>query len=31
MEQALRTMRALLLARKSSNEERTVRWEEEPE
>jgi scyllo-inositol 2-dehydrogenase (NADP+) len=31
MEQALRTMRALLLARKSSREERTVRWEEEPE
>src|SRR3984885_9599027 len=31
MDQALRTMRALLLARKSSNEERTVRWEEEPE
>jgi predicted dehydrogenase len=31
MEQALRTMRALLLARKSSNEQRTVVWDEEPE
>ena len=30
-EQALRTMRALLLARKSSREERTVRWEEAAE
>lgn len=31
MEQALRTMRALFLARKSSNEQRTVRWDENPE
>lgn len=30
-DQALRTMRAVLLARKSSQEERTVRWEEAPE
>jgi len=30
-DQALRTMRALLLARKSSREARTVRWEEAPE
>jgi scyllo-inositol 2-dehydrogenase (NADP+) len=30
-DQALRTMRALLLARKSSRETRTVRWEEAPE
>ncbi len=31
MEQALRTMRALFLARKSSKEQRTVRWDENPE
>jgi scyllo-inositol 2-dehydrogenase (NADP+) len=31
MDQALRTMRALLLARKSSAEQRTVPWEEDPE
>jgi predicted dehydrogenase len=31
VEQALRTMRALLLARKSSGEQRTVRWDESPE
>jgi predicted dehydrogenase len=30
-EAALRAMRALLLAHKSSREERTVRWDEEPE
>jgi scyllo-inositol 2-dehydrogenase (NADP+) len=30
-EQALRTMRALLLARKSSREQRTVGWDETPE
>jgi len=30
-EQALRTMRALLLAHKSSREQRTVRWTEAPE
>lgn len=31
LDQALRTMRALLLARKSSKERRTVRWQENPE
>ncbi|HEY1659135.1 MAG TPA: Gfo/Idh/MocA family oxidoreductase [Candidatus Sulfotelmatobacter sp.] len=30
-EQALRTMRAIVLAHKSSREKRTVRWEETPE
>jgi scyllo-inositol 2-dehydrogenase (NADP+) len=30
-EQALRTMRGILLARKSSREKRTVRWDEAPE
>jgi predicted dehydrogenase len=31
IEQAMRTMRALLLARKSSGEQRTVSWDESPE
>jgi predicted dehydrogenase len=30
-EQALRTMRAVMLAHKSSKERRTVAWEEPPE